>query len=451
MAKSKQSSDPHDPLLDFLRLLPATGPNGFEGLVRDLLERWTGLTFRLARSGSQFGKDGTSETQRQFSVSFETKRYEETTELNARELSGELLQAKTAFPDLDLWVLAATKEVGDLAEDLRQSAEYLNIEILVVDSRADSVGPLQALCAEYPQVVIAFCRRDQKTNYENRITTRLNGIKAHPSYSNAVERLRNSFSSTVFGNASARQDSYVWLKNHVASSGEAYSAFSQDIGLLEIGSRRIPRNTLNQSLDAWWDSWKSDTSICALVGEEGTGKTWALFSWLVEKFDDSHGPIVLPLTAAQLPTSADLIEIISTALYQRCRKTKDFWWKRIDSWLKLAKVEEPLFLLCFDGLNERPDFPWRSILAQASSDEMLGRIAIIMTSRLEIWQMRVSSGVNEKIVSTHGYDDKELGCVSGRPSDAGRDSRENPQQQKLCIRDNAERSHVCETAGGMPC
>lgn len=408
MANPKQRTATNDFLVNFLRSLPATGPNGFEGLMRDLLEQWTGLTFRLARSGSQFGKDGTSETQGQFTVTFETKRYKDTTELNARELSGELLQVKTSFPDLDLWVLAATKEVGDLAEDLRQSAEFLNIGILIVDARPDGIGPLQVLCAEYPHVVIEFCKRNKKNAEEKQITDHLNGIKTHHSYQSALERLRKTLSLTVFGNASARHDAYDWLKNHVGSKSQAYSVFSQDIGLLEIGNRRIPRGTLNQSLDTWCNNWKTDASICALVGEEGTGKTWALFSWLLEKFGESHGPIVLPITTGQLPASSDLVEIIATTLHQRCRKSKEFWRRRIESWQKDPKGEGPLFLLCLDGLNERPDFPWRSILAQAASDEMLGRIAIIMTSRREIWQRHVSSGVKETIVETFGYNDAEL-------------------------------------------
>jgi hypothetical protein len=34
------------------RISSATGPDGFEGLVRNLLEQWTGLAFRLIRSDS---------------------------------------------------------------------------------------------------------------------------------------------------------------------------------------------------------------------------------------------------------------------------------------------------------------------------------------------------------------------------------------------------------------
>src|SRR6266567_7881503 len=94
--KAKQQAGP---LVEFLRSLPATGPEGFEGLIRNLLEQWTGLTFRIAQTGSQFGKDGLSESQGPFFIAFETKRYEETTGLNARSLSGELFQVKQSAPN----------------------------------------------------------------------------------------------------------------------------------------------------------------------------------------------------------------------------------------------------------------------------------------------------------------------------------------------------------------
>lgn len=408
MANTKQAKVINDYLLDFLRSLPATGPNGFEGLIRVLLEKWTRLTFRLARSGSQFGKDGTAETHGPFSVTFETKRYKETTELNARELSGELLQVKTAFPSLDLWVLAATKEVGDLAEDLRKSAIQLDVDILVVDARADGIGPLQVLCAEYPQVIADFCQRNNKSSVVKSIARHIENIKKSAHFPSAVERLRKSLTTTVFGTASARIDSYNWLKKQITNKKEAYAAFSQDIGLLEIGSRRILRSSINHSLDSWWNSCKAYSSVCALMGEEGAGKTWALFSWLVEKFDDASGPIVLPITTAQLSVCTDLIEIIATALHQRCGRVQDFWLKRIESWQQRPRSDEPLFLLCLDGLNERPDFPWRKILAQASSDKLLGQIAIIVTCRSEIWRKNISTGVKEVIIETLGYDDAEL-------------------------------------------
>ena len=44
---------------ELLRIEPA-GDGGFEGLLADALAAFSGLTFRLAKSGSQFGRDGSS-------------------------------------------------------------------------------------------------------------------------------------------------------------------------------------------------------------------------------------------------------------------------------------------------------------------------------------------------------------------------------------------------------
>lgn len=55
--------------------LPPTGEKGFEGLLREALREISGVPFRLARSGSQFGVDGKS-TYEGDAISFEGKRYD---------------------------------------------------------------------------------------------------------------------------------------------------------------------------------------------------------------------------------------------------------------------------------------------------------------------------------------------------------------------------------------
>ena len=102
--------------------LHATGPNGFEGLVASLLARLTGRQFRLARSGTQGGRDLTSDDHATV-VAVECKCYADTTPLDIRELVGELSIAAIDRPDLDLWVLVATRDVdAQLHQVLQASA-----------------------------------------------------------------------------------------------------------------------------------------------------------------------------------------------------------------------------------------------------------------------------------------------------------------------------------------
>ncbi|EKD84371.1 MAG: hypothetical protein ACD_39C00088G0001, partial [uncultured bacterium] len=171
----------------------------------------------------------------------------------------------------------------------------------------------------------------------------------------------------------------------------------------------VTRKTIIDHFDGWWDKYKSNATICALLGEEGTGKTWALFSWLVHRFNDSAGPIVLPVTASQLQIScSDLFALLIAALQSRCGRSNEYWEKKVSAWMKRPKGNEPMVLLCFDGLNERPDFSWRKILAQAISESFAGHIATIVTTRPVLWDEKISSRVSETVFATDGYDDYEL-------------------------------------------
>ena len=64
---------------ELLRIKPA-GDTGFEGLLAQTLAAFSGLTFRLAKSGSQFGRDGSS-TAAPFAIALEAKRYDGTLRL----------------------------------------------------------------------------------------------------------------------------------------------------------------------------------------------------------------------------------------------------------------------------------------------------------------------------------------------------------------------------------
>jgi len=57
--------------------LPATGEKGFEGLIGATLREISGVPFRLAGSGSQFGVDG-KPSYEEDDICFEGKRYDNT-------------------------------------------------------------------------------------------------------------------------------------------------------------------------------------------------------------------------------------------------------------------------------------------------------------------------------------------------------------------------------------
>lgn len=415
--RKRKTATESDYLLECLVSLPDTGPNGFEGLVRKLLEQWTGKTFRLARSGSQSGKDTTSDNLTGNIITAEMKRYRDSTPLSRRMLLGEFSEAALSYPNLDLWVLVATKEVGDKeVMGLQDLSEKLGVEILILDARSADVGLLQAFCARYSDITLNFCFQNGGNIIPEKLKSCLEDIQAHPAYGDTVVRLRAILDATAFGFASTRQKAIDWLNNQISSRAQSWSIFRQDIGLHDkIRVAPIERSTLNKQFDDWWQHKRTETPHCILLGEEGTGKTWAVMAWLMKHFSIENGPIVLPITSAQLTAADNLATIIVSTLHSRYGKSMSFWQKCVDNWLNQKLSIGPLFILCLDGLNEKPDFPWKALLAQTVDDIWDGKIAIIMTSRPEYWRGQVARGVSRiHVMETNGYDDSELKLILGK-------------------------------------
>lgn len=113
-----------------LQALVPTGPFGFEGLVKALLERLTGYRFHLASSGSQAGRDMACDRRSPTVLAVECKRYGDGTELRQTELLGKLLEAHIAIPDLDVWLLVASRPVSDqLHSALEEARTRSNLDV----------------------------------------------------------------------------------------------------------------------------------------------------------------------------------------------------------------------------------------------------------------------------------------------------------------------------------
>ncbi len=397
-------------LLTLLDLKP-TGPTGFEGLIRELLECWTGQLFRLARAGSQSGKDATSDSPSGIIIAAEMKRYGQESTLNRRELLGELVEAIQGLPNLDLWVLATTTEIGDKeVEGIKKQSEQEGIESLLLDSREDGSGYLKAFCARYPDIIKNFCNKNNQDINIEELELSINSIQSHANYERTIKQLSEKLNAAVFGFNGARSKVFQWLRQHIDSHIESMSAFQQDIGLNDKKRREpIIRTSLNAQFNSWWENRNANSAHAVLLGEEGTGKTWAAMAWLSSRFDGKTGPILLPVTSAQLSGTSNIDELIIETLIKRCGKTETFWKKRLNGWMNRPEIDGPLFLLYLDGLNEKPNLPWRNLITQANSSDWYGRVAIFMSSRKEFYQTKIASldsGVKE--IETTGYDDAEL-------------------------------------------
>jgi len=149
-----------NPLVAALRAIPASGTGSFENLVRDLLSRETGQRFTLAKSGPQGGVDARTAGDGFANVmGVETKRYGGQTRLPADETRSKLDDAAVAHPDLELWVLVASREVKEPdASDLRAKGLSLGIEVLILDwpDSAEILPGIAMLYARHEDLLAAY-------------------------------------------------------------------------------------------------------------------------------------------------------------------------------------------------------------------------------------------------------------------------------------------------------
>jgi hypothetical protein len=83
-----------DPLLKALQTFKAQGDAGFEGLVRDCLEKLSQRTLRLQKSGAQGGQDLRSDTNPDSPmIAIEAKRFQATTNLPLDEFKSKLRES----------------------------------------------------------------------------------------------------------------------------------------------------------------------------------------------------------------------------------------------------------------------------------------------------------------------------------------------------------------------
>ena len=128
-------------LRELLLALPATGADGFEGLIRAALYEITGVPLRLAKSGSQRGVDGESTYSEDY-VCFEAKRY--SGQVPYKEVAPKIIElaARKDTPDL-MWVLGATVPLSSqLAEDLVRLGDQLGVYVVILDWADDDLPPL---------------------------------------------------------------------------------------------------------------------------------------------------------------------------------------------------------------------------------------------------------------------------------------------------------------------
>jgi hypothetical protein len=126
----------------------------------------------------------------------------------------------------------------------------------------------------------------------------------------------------------------------------------------------------------------------ALLGEGGDGKTWAIALWLAQKLNaDKNFPAVLFLTSNALPSTPEPQELLAQAIIRQLKEfDAQYWEKRIWKWMQRTPGDVPQIILVLDGINERLDFDWRSLLEKLNVLPWKRQLGVIFTCRNIPWK-----------------------------------------------------------------
>lgn len=139
--------------LELLAELKHAGPDGFEGLVAQLLESLTGERFHLSKSGYQGGRDMSSAPRSTYA---ECKHYFKS-KLNKRALLGELEEAHQSNPMLEVWILVTSTRVDSLLKEaLDRAAGQKGISVIYIDSEGDDDSQIALLWAHNVKIFRDF-------------------------------------------------------------------------------------------------------------------------------------------------------------------------------------------------------------------------------------------------------------------------------------------------------
>lgn len=381
-------------LLEALRNLKAQGDTGFEGLIRDLLESVCNRTFRLLKSGPQAGKDILSDDAFcQPVIAIEAKRFANKTDLPLDQLKSKLRDAITSTPELDVWVIALTREmVQPDWNELQKIGREKGVSLLCLDWRIAS-GALPILAA-----LCAADRHITENRLQGTVGDVLDRIEQHPTFGQKIDEIQRQLTTPEVGFDLARSASWNWLNETLQSKSLSRRRLRNHAEILGENVHYVSRSSIENKLTQWFGSEPSAPAV--LLGDEGRGKSWTALSWCLNHRPEGDAPMILVSSAKDI-ANEDTDAILAKLLGRSCPEIDTAHLAlRLKRWIK-AHTPPTRILLLIDGLNEAWGRPWPEIIRKFDVEPWQGRVVLLLTSRTGFWRNDLLSlhGVMEQPIT----------------------------------------------------
>lgn len=376
-----------------LSLKPASA-DGFEGLLRLALTKLTGISFRLASSGLQGGKDGEAAMSSD-PVSFEAKLY--AGKIDRKDVLVKIADLARKENAADrLWLLGATTEIStQLAEQVEEDGNKQAISTFVLDW---TVAPLPLLAvavvaAGDEAIDFIIANRDVKTDQRelrrDELSEAFDSISDFPEFEGLLQHIKANLIVSKLAFRKAIDLNIEWREQTFGSKRHARERLGQGLSVLQDRACPQMRSKLRADISA---ALLSGNDV-VLLGDEGHGK-----SWISAQLCSETDGFSLFISAEQLE-GVSIEGLDDFLIDQLIRQTdarpekalQDRWRHRFEAW----KAEPPLasLLVVVDGLNQRQSLRWDKLIngIQYRLANIGGRL--IVTVRPHFWRKSVVRGL----------------------------------------------------------
>jgi hypothetical protein len=382
-----------------LLLLQATGEQGFEGLIAAALHEITGVPFRLASNGRQFGIDGKHAYDAD-SICFEGKRYDGKIPREKVITKIADLARSGSHPDL-VWVLGATTSVDtQLADDVRNDGREKGISVLILDWSTAYLPPLAVALAMGCQRVQEFLKANIGDNngWRNALLA-LEAVKVDGDFNEHAKRIKAELDVPAVSTAIAREANVRWLTEGFTDRRRARNQFGQPLSPGDSASAKtLPRRILTDQLQPFLAE-PPGGKVVFVLGGEGCGKSWIIAqSWLA--LDPK--PLMIIFSPDEFQEKAaqnDIEELLITKLIRQTgdeltEVNRKRWNRRLSHWKENPNAGCPRLIVTIDDINQNPSADWGRIINKVGEQlEQIGG-SLIVTSRAPYFRDHVKRRLN---------------------------------------------------------
>ena len=245
-------------------LIQSIKPKEFEKLTATLLTSFLEDRFVVARSGDQPSGDARNLTGE---VAIQAKNYSDRTNLNAKEIEGDIRQVNRTLQDLQVYILAVSRDTAQLRDTLDAVEAETGLDIVVLELTND-LSDLGVLCVTFWEDIYAFFESSDICQDQEFLAW----IKEMENDSETQEKT---------GYLQFKLKNGIQTQKHVQEDVGKYltERFSRDKGFNPINlSEAIEREILESKVSDWWKA--PGAPVCCLEGKEGHGKTWLASKWM---------------------------------------------------------------------------------------------------------------------------------------------------------------------------